>query len=64
MRRTKWDSPPSDDALRRAREAGLSDTEIAREYGLSRSTVWKRFKKMEAMGATTDVPQTTVKRGR
>lgn len=60
-RRTDRAGTPSDRALMKAREAGLSYAEIAEQFGVARSTVWKRLKKVdEALHAEADVPQTVV----
>ena len=45
-RTTTW-GQPSDRALMRLRDAGLSQAEIARHFGIARSTVSRRLRRLE-----------------
>ena len=57
--RTSRAAQPSDRALMKAHLAGLGEAEIAREYGIGRSTVSKRLKRIrEALRAEAETPQT------
>lgn len=59
MPKTTRGSQPSDRALMNAHLAGLSEAEIAREYGIGRSTVSKRLKAIRAaLRAEAETPQT------
>lgn len=59
MPKTTRGSHPSDKALMSAHLAGLSEAEIAREFGIGRSTVSKRLKRIrQALRAEAETPQT------
>ena len=51
---------PRDRALLKAREAGLTYAEIAREFRIGRTTVHRRLRALEAMQADVNLPQTVV----